>query len=182
LGEGPAATKKPDSERGERMSAPAVSAPPLPSILLASAGEPLDPKVVDHAITVARSTTSFVHVLSIARIWGTALGIQHPGLFPTKREWQAQLEIVGDAVRTLRRAGLEAKGGVIASRNPSKVITRQAGRFGCSAIVVGSRPLSWWMSYLLQDEVWWIVRRSSIPVIPVEYTPGSVPPRGRRSQ
>lgn len=164
------------------MSAAAANAPPLPSILLASWGERFDPSVVDHATTVARSTGSFVHVLSIARIWGTGLGIQHPGLFPTKREWQDQLEIVGDAVRTLRRAGLEAKGGVIASRNPSKVITRQAGRFGCSAIVVGSRPLPWWMSYLLQDEVWWIVRRSSVPVIPVDYTPGRVPPRGKRVQ
>jgi nucleotide-binding universal stress UspA family protein len=164
------------------MSAAAVTAPPLPSILLASAGEQFDPTVVDHAITVARGTSSFVHVLSIARIWGTALGIQHPGLFPTKREWQAQLEIVGGAVRTLRHAGLEAKGGVIASRNASKVITRQAGRFGCSAIVVGSRPLPWWMSYLLQDEVWWIVRRSSVPVIPVSYMPSKLPPRGRRAQ
>jgi nucleotide-binding universal stress UspA family protein len=150
--------------------------------LLASWGERFDRSVVDHATTVARGTESFVHVLSIARIWGTGLGIQHPGLFPTKREWQDQLEIVGDAVRALRRAGLEAKGGVIASRNPSKVITRQAGRFGCSAIVVGSRPVPWWMSYLLQDEVWWIVRRSSIPVIPVDYTPSSVPPRAKRAQ
>jgi nucleotide-binding universal stress UspA family protein len=163
------------------MGASLAGAPPLPSILLASWGEPFDRTVVDHAITVARGTNSFVHVLSTARIWGTSLGLQHPGLFPTKREWQTQLEIVGDAVRTVRRAGLEAKGGVIATRNSSKVITRQAGRFGCSAIVVGSRPLPWWMSYLLQDEVWWIVRRSSIPVIPVEYTPASVPPRGRRA-
>jgi nucleotide-binding universal stress UspA family protein len=150
--------------------------------MLASAGEPFDSTVVDHAITVAQGTNTFVHVLSIARIWGTGLGIQHPGLFPTKREWQAQLEIVGDAVRTLRRAGLEARGGVIASRNPSKVITRQAGRFGCSAIVVGHRPLPWWMSYLLQDEVWWIVRRSSIPVIPVAYVPRQLPTKGRRAQ
>jgi hypothetical protein len=136
-----------------------VSAPPLPSILLASSGEPFDRAVVDHAITVAGSTHSFVHVLSIARIWGTALGIQHP-----------------------RRAGLEAKAGVIATRNASKVITRQAGRFGCSAIVVGSKPVPWWMSYLLQDEVWWIVRRSSVPVIPVQYVPRELPPRGRRAQ
>jgi len=164
------------------MSAAAVSAPPLPSIMLASWGEPFDKSVVDHAVTIARSTHSFVHVLSIARIWGTGLGIQHPGLFPTKREWQDQLEIVGDAVRTLRHAGLEAKGGVIASRNPSKVITRQSGRFGCSAIVIGSRPVPWWMSYLLQDEVWWIVRRSSVPVIPVAYVPGKLPPRGKRAQ
>ena len=178
-------TKSPkgaDRTEGEKASTnTADTGPPLPSILLASAGEPFDPSVVDHAITVARGTHTFVHVLSIARIWGTGLGIQHPGLFPSKREWQAQLEIVGDAVRTLRRADLEAKGGVIASRNPSKVITRQAARFGCSAVVVGSPPVPWWMSYLLQDEVWWIVRRSRVPVIPVSYVPSKLPPVGRRA-
>jgi nucleotide-binding universal stress UspA family protein len=144
-----------------------AAAPRLPSILLASPGGAFERSVVDHAATLARSPRSFVHVLSIARIWGTGLGIQHPGLFPTKREWQAQLEIVGDAVSRLKHAGLEARGGVIASRNPSKVITRQAARLQCSAIVIGWRPLSWWMTYLLQDEVWWVQRRSKVPVVHV---------------
>jgi universal stress protein family protein len=149
-----------------------VAAPPLPSILLASPGPAFDRAVIDRAVTLARSPRSFVHVISIARVWGTSLGIQHPGLLPTKREWQAQLEIVGDAVRQVKRAGLEARGGVIASRNPSKVITGQAGRLQCSAIVIGWRPLSWWMTYLLQDEVWWVQRRSKVPVVhvPLEQT------------
>jgi nucleotide-binding universal stress UspA family protein len=146
-----------------------LEAGPLPAILLASTGKAFERSVVDRAITLARKDPrSFVHVISIARIWGTALGIQHPGLYPTKREWQAQLEIVGDAVRTLKHAGLEARGGVIASRNGSKVIAREAARLQCSAIVIGWRPLSWWMSYLLQDEVWWVQRRSRVPVIPVD--------------
>jgi nucleotide-binding universal stress UspA family protein len=144
-----------------------VGAPPHPSILLASPGGAFDHAVVERAATLARSPRSFVHVVSIARIWGTSLGIQHPGLFPTKREWQAQLEIVGDAVHQLKRAGLETRGGVIASRNPSKVIARQAARLQCSAIVIGWRPLSWWMTYLLQDEVWWLQRRSKVPVVHV---------------
>jgi hypothetical protein len=105
--------------------------------------------------------------VSIARIWGTGLGIQHPGLFPSKREWQAQLEVVGNAVRQLKHAGVEARGGVIATRNPSKVIAREAARLQCSAIVIGWRPLSWWMTYLLQDEVWWLQRRSKVPVVHV---------------
>jgi hypothetical protein len=126
--------------------------------------------VIAHAVTLARKApSSFVHVMSIARIWGTGLGIQHPGLFPTKREWQAQLEIVGDAVRQVKHTGLDARGGVIASRNASKVIAREAGRLGCSAIVMGWRPLPWWMTYLLQDDVWWVQRRSKVPVIPIEH-------------
>jgi nucleotide-binding universal stress UspA family protein len=145
-----------------------VGAPQLPSILLASSGPAFDRGVIDRAAKLARSPRSFVHVVSIARIWGTGLGIQHPGLFPTKREWQAQLEIVGNAVRQLKQAGVEARGGVIASRNPSKVIAREAARLKCSAIVIGWRPLSWWMTYLLQDEVWWLQRRSKVPVVHVD--------------
>jgi len=140
---------------------------PLPSILLASTGKPFDRAVIKEAIEMARSPRSFVHVISIARKWGTALGLQHPGLYPTKREWQQQLEIVGGATRAVRGAGLESRGGVIASRNASKVIAREARRLGCSAIVVGSRPVPLWMQMLLQDDVRWLRWRSSVPVVAV---------------
>jgi hypothetical protein len=159
------------------MGASAVGARPLPSILLASTGKPFEREVVDHAIAMAGSPASFVHVMSIARIWGTSLGIQHPGLFPSKREWKEQLEIVGNAVRSLKNAGLDARGGVIATRNPSKVIAREASRLGCSAIVVGWQPLPWWMTYLLQDEVWWLYRRSKVRVVAVPHTPVRLSPQ-----
>jgi hypothetical protein len=161
--------KTADPSAGERQGAGLASAPPLLSILLASTGKAFAPEVVEHAIEVAGAPRSFVHVMSIARVWGTALGLQHPGLLPTKREWQEQLEIVGSAVRTVKRAGLDSKGGVIASRNPSKAIARQASKLGCSAIVIGWQPLSWWMTYLLQDDVWWLYRRSKIPVVAVPH-------------
>ena len=155
----------------ERPGAGPAAAPPLPSILLASTGAAFDRGVVAHAAKVARGQHSFVHVISIARIWGTGLGIQHPGLYPTKREWQQQLEVVGAAVRQLKGAGLESRGGVIATRNASKIIAREAARLQCSAIVIGWRPLSWWMTYLLQDDVWWLQRRSRVPVVNVPYKP-----------
>ncbi|MFI5282662.1 MAG: universal stress protein [Candidatus Dormibacterales bacterium] len=139
--------------------------------MLASTGEAFDRVVLDETIELAQDPRCFVHVMSIARIWGTSLGIQHPGLFPSKREWQHQLEIVGGAVRTLKKAGLEARGGVIASRNPSKVITREAKRLGCRGIVIGARPVSWWMGLMLQDEAWWVQRRSAVPVVAVPYEP-----------
>jgi hypothetical protein len=161
--------KTADREVGEGKGASIAGAPPLPGILLASTGKAFAPEVVEHAIAAARDPRSFVHVISIARIWGTALGLQHPGLFPTKLEWKAQLEIVGNAVRTVKKAGLDSRGGVIASRNPSKVIAREGHRLGCSAIVIGWQPLSWWMTYLLQDEVWWLYRRSKIPVVAVPH-------------
>lgn len=154
---------------GESARPAKAEASALPSLLLASTGKPFKPGVVDHAIELARKPRSFVHVISIARIWGTGLGIQHPGLFPSKKEWQEQLEIVGNAVRDLKHAGLGARGGVIATRNASKVIAREAKRLGCRTIVVGWTPPPWWMAYLLQDEVWWLQRRSKVPVIVVPY-------------
>jgi hypothetical protein len=161
--------KTADPAAGEGIGASAAGAPPLPSILLASTGKAFDPEVIEHAIRVAKSPSSFVHVISIARIWGVALGIQHPGLYPSKLEWKEQLEIVGKAVRTLKRAGLDTRGGVIASRNASKVIAREAGRLGCSTIVIGWRPLPWYLTYLLQDDVWWLYRRSKVPVVAVPH-------------
>jgi hypothetical protein len=159
--------KTADPAVGEGIGENAAGAPPVPSILLASTGKPFEREVVEHAIDVAKKPRSFVHVISIARIWGTALGIQHPGLYPTKLEWKEQLEIVGKAVRTLTRAGLDARGGVVGSRNPSKVIAREARRLGCSTIVIGWRPLPWYLTYLLQDDVWWLYRRSKVPVVAV---------------
>jgi Universal stress protein family len=88
---------------------------------------------------------------------------------PTKREWKQHADSVVNAVKTIKGAGLEASGGVIASRNPSKVIAREAKRLGCRGIVIGARPLAWWMYWLLQDEARWVRWRSKVPVLQVPY-------------
>jgi hypothetical protein len=153
-------------------AAAAESAPSsLTNVLLASTGEPFHHTVIESAVRLAGRGRSAFHVLSTARIHGTAFGLQHPGLYPTKREWQAQVDLVADAVKALRRREFEADGRVLGTRNPSKVIAREAQRLGCRAIVIGWRPLPWWMTYLLQDDVWWLQRRSKVPVYPVEYEP-----------
>ena len=105
-----------------------------------------------------------MRVISTARVYGTALGLQHPGLRPTKREWQAQADIVEDAVRVLKRAGFEAKGRVVGTRHPNKVITNEALKMGCRAIVIGARPTSRWRILLWQDEVSLLLRRAALPV------------------
>jgi nucleotide-binding universal stress UspA family protein len=105
-----------------------------------------------------------MHVLSIARVWGTALGLQHPGLYPTKREWKAQTDIVADAVKRLERHGFTAKGRVVGSRHPAKAIANVAAAEGCSAIVIGAAPMSRWRQVLQQDETRKLVRRAKVPV------------------
>jgi nucleotide-binding universal stress UspA family protein len=105
-----------------------------------------------------------MHVLSIAQIFGTALGLQHPGLFPTKREWRAQADLVEDAVKALERRGFSAKGQVLGSRHAGKAIANVAATQGCAAIVIGAAPLPRWRQLLQQDETRKVVRRAKVPV------------------
>src|ERR1700694_169168 len=85
--------------------------PSSPSaILLATAGEPFDKAVIERAVALASKGRPMIHVLSIARIWGTALGLQHPGLRPSKQEWQEQAELVAEGGKQLDRRGFYGKG------------------------------------------------------------------------
>jgi universal stress protein family protein len=134
-------------------------------ILIASTGEPFERIVLDRGVELARGGASqAVHVISTARVFGTALGLQHPGLFPTKREWDIQAGIVADAVRILKKAGLDAKGRVVGTRHPSKVINKEAIAKGCRAIVIGTRPVAPWRKLLWQDDVHLLSRSATMPV------------------
>lgn len=136
----------------------------LRAILLASAGEAFDRAVVDRVVALAGRQRPVIHVLSVARIYGTALGLQHPGLYPTRKEWKAQGDLVEDAVRTLKRRGFEAHGRVIGSRHAGRAIARAAVEMGCDAIVIGARPVPGWRRLLGGDEPGQVVRRSTVPV------------------
>src|SRR5262249_17429380 len=92
------------------------------SVLLASEGRPIPRPAVALAGRMARQASAPVHVLSIARIWGSALGLPHPGLRPNRREWQAQHDLVGEAMDLLRRRGVEVTGQVLGTRNAARQI------------------------------------------------------------
>jgi nucleotide-binding universal stress UspA family protein len=156
-----------DQPRMESTTATAYGTPSsTPSILVASAGEVIDRRVVERAVDLARQLqpSPRMYVLSIARIWGTALGLQHPGLYPTRREWRAQADLVEDAVKGLERRGYKANGRVVGSRHAAKTIANVAAAEGCAAIVIGARPVSGWRRLLRQDEAINLQRRSAVPV------------------
>jgi nucleotide-binding universal stress UspA family protein len=147
-------------------------------ILIASTGEPFERIVLDRAVELARAGESkAVRVISTARVYGTALGLQHPGLFPTKREWDAQVVIVADAVRVLKKAGLDAKGRVVGTRHPSKVINKEAMATDCRAIVIGTRPTARWRKLLWQDDVYMLARTATMPVHVVDLPAKAEPTR-----
>jgi hypothetical protein len=79
-----------------------------------------------------------VFVLSIARVWGTALGFPNPGLQPNKREWAEQKRIVTEAVSAFEKAGHESNGIVLATRRAAKRIASEAELREMDAIVMGA--------------------------------------------
>jgi nucleotide-binding universal stress UspA family protein len=138
------------------------AAPPDPSsitakkILLASEGREIRSAAVEAAAELADRSRAPVKVFSIARIWGTSLGLPMPGLLPQKREWDAQRDIVTRAVKVLRKRGIEAEGQVVATRRPAKRILREAERSRCDVIVMGAQ------------EPYRVLRRARIPVVLVQ--------------
>lgn len=138
-----------------------------PAILVASAGEPFPPEVLAKVRELAGDRRPPVVVVSVARIWGTALGLPHPGLYPTRQEMQQQIERVEAAKTVLGQKGLPAETAVIAARNPGKAIARYAEKTGCGIIVIPDPRAARWQRILFGHLPHEIRRRTSIPVEPV---------------
>src|SRR5580704_6187400 len=90
------------------------------AVLIASNGV----KIPGAAIRMAQRLSSGepVAVVTIARIYGSSLGLPNPGLMPTRREMDEQRAIVEKAVAALEKGGGQAWGQLAASRRPAKTI------------------------------------------------------------
>jgi nucleotide-binding universal stress UspA family protein len=78
-----------------------------------------------------------VTVVRVARVWGTALGLQHPALQPSTGERRAAQDVVVRAALLLRARGVEAEAVVTSGRDTGKALAATARRASASAIVVG---------------------------------------------
>ena len=173
--------------RGHRWPWSAVPAPPDSAtfaarhILLASEGRKIPAAAVAFAARLAKNAGAEMHVLSIARIWGSSLGLPHPGLMPNSREWKAQHDLVAEAIAGFDRLGIEATGQVLSSRNPGKRILLEARRRGADAIVMASDgPRHWLINDLIWSQEPYRVRRlAPIPVylVEVQAIPAAMPSR-----
>ena len=78
------------------------------AVLIASNGA----AVPNAALRLARRMSGGepVAVVSIARLYGSGLGLQNPGLMPTRKELAEQQEVVQRAVASLEKGGSEAWG------------------------------------------------------------------------
>jgi nucleotide-binding universal stress UspA family protein len=136
------------------------------SIMLASEGRRIPTAAVEFAVQLARKAEAPVHVLIIARIWGSAFGLPHPGLMPTKREWQIQREFASEAVDRLQRRGVEATGQVVSARNAGKRILAEAERRRPEAIVMAAPPPRHWFiaDFIWDHEPYRVRRQAESPV------------------
>jgi nucleotide-binding universal stress UspA family protein len=119
-----------------------IEAPPgtlVGRLLLASEGRPIS----EAAIAVAMSHLApggEITILSIARIWGSALGLPNPWLLPSKQEWQAQRDLVAAAAAILAKHGITATSRVVGTRNAARRIAREAQLGGFETIVMSADP------------------------------------------
>ena len=113
-------------------------------ILLASAAGGFPRAAVERAAELAAAGDHPVMVLSVARIWGTALGVPHPGLYPSRRELGEHRDAVRVAAGALHDRGIPVALQVVSTRNPGRAIARCAERAGSHAVVVVERAGRRW--------------------------------------
>jgi nucleotide-binding universal stress UspA family protein len=121
---------------------------------------------MDLTLGMADRAAAKVHVLSIARVWGTGFGMPHPGLMPNKRELREQHESVANAVTWLKSHNIAATGQVTGTRNAAKRILVEALRRRADAIVMTADPPRHWLlsSMIWSQEPHRVRRLSSVPV------------------
>jgi len=164
---------------GSRARATPSRRPPRPfarRVVLASVGPPIPGEMIDRLVAVAAEVRGgdeqplpVVHVVSIARIWGTSLGLPNPGLYPNRIEIEEQRRIVDTASAALVRRGYVVKSRILSARRPARVIARYAESIGAKAIVVGDPTGGFrsWERVVKGSETRELARRTRIPVHPV---------------
>lgn len=99
-------------------------------MLLAGLGKPFSPAAVNRAAELARQTEEHldtpIAVLTIAKVHGSGLGLQHPGLMPTKKERDAQVALLEQAIGSLKKLGIHADGQVAVTRKFLRTIVKVA--------------------------------------------------------
>jgi alkylated DNA nucleotide flippase Atl1 len=113
------------------------------AVLIAANGVAIPGAAVRSALRLARGRP--VAVVTIARLYGSGLGLQNPGLMPSRREMAEQREIVERAVTSLEKGGVEAWGQIAVSRKPVKTIAAAAEARSVEHVIVvrPEQPVRW---------------------------------------
>lgn len=127
-------------------------------VMLASDGrQDYSRRAVARAAALAGSGS--VAVVTIAKIYGSSLGLPHPGLLPTKDELAERQRWVEAAIRRLRAAGASADGQVAATRRTAKKLAAVARARGVRVIVIDETTVSRGLRRLIEGDVGAELRR-----------------------
>jgi hypothetical protein len=100
------------------------------AVLLAGLGKPFTPAALRRAAELVRLTGEHldtpVAVLTIAKVHGSGLGLQHPGLMPTRKERDEQVALLEEAIGSLKQLGVGADGQVAVTRKFLRTIVKVA--------------------------------------------------------
>jgi hypothetical protein len=139
------------------------------AVLIATVGTSIPPTVIRQAVELSGGRP--VAVVSIARIYGSSLGLPNPGLLPTRKEMEEQLALVSKATDRLERSGVEAWGQVATTRRYAKIIAQAARARGVDHVLVISPETARWRVVVEGDVVKDVRRR-----LPKEITVEGVAP------
>jgi nucleotide-binding universal stress UspA family protein len=119
------------------------------AVLIATVGIPIPATVIRRAVELSEGHP--VAVVTIARIYGSSLGLPNPGLLPTKKEMDEQRAIVTEAIDRLERSGVEAWGQVATTRRYAKTITQAARARHVAHLLVVTREAPRWRKIIEGD-------------------------------
>jgi hypothetical protein len=115
-------------------------------------GDPIPSSAVRAAIALSGGDP--IAVVTIARIYGSSMGLPNPGLMPTRKEMAAQKSQVERALGLIEKSGAQAWGQVAASRKPVKTIAEAATARGVRhVIVVRTAQAKKWREFVEGDVV-----------------------------
>jgi hypothetical protein len=103
-------------------------------VLLASPGAPFSSAAVRRACELAAGEP--VAVLAILKVYGSAFGLQNPGLMPNRRERDEQYANVRRAITAVERRGGTADGEITATRSAGRTIAKAARRRNVRYVVM----------------------------------------------
>jgi hypothetical protein len=121
-------------------------------------------EAIAKTIELATPERAKITVLGIAKIYGTSLGLPHPGLQPTRTEWELQSQVVQEAADELKQRGFDVLVALSRARNTAKMIAKWGRAKNFHAIVVPEPERPAWRRMIEGDLKNEIGRRSDIPV------------------
>lgn len=142
----------------------------LGKLLICVDGSHRTGEIIETAASLAVACNAIVRVLCVVDP-GYYLG-QIPDRvdeidFPAAAiEHEAAVELVSDVAQTLSDRNIAATGQVL-SGNPVETILSVAQEFGCEAIVLGHRHLSWFRRLTDRSICWEILEHAQVPVLVV---------------